>query len=296
MSAFKHWFLATRPKTLVAAIIPVVCATALAIGMFSFAHIDLLTTGLILLATICIQIGTNLINDAIDHCKGADTENRLGPKRMTQSGMLHAKHVMQAGFVFFGLAVIFGIPLALIGGFPIVLIGLISILLGYCYTGGPYPIAYKGLGEVFVFLFFGFTAVCGTYYLLLHESISLEALILSIQIGGLSSVILAVNNYRDHVTDKKAKKMTLAARFGSKFARYEIASLFLLVFVFNIFWLDRYGFKLFMFANFAVLPAYFVVQGVFKYKPSPILNRYLGLAALTELVFGICMATGFLLI
>ncbi len=293
MSTFKNWILATRPKTLVAAIIPVVCATALAIRESSLSEVNLWVALLILFATMFIQIGTNLVNDAIDFHKGADTEKRLGPKRVTQSGIFKPKTVMRMGIFCFFAAMILGIPLAMIGGFPIVLIGLVSIMLGYCYTGGPYPIAYKGLGEIFVFLFFGFMAICGTYYLLRNQ-VTIGCLFLSLQIGGLSSVILAVNNYRDYLTDRVVNKMTLAARFGPKFAQYEVLFLFLLVFVCNIYWLVKFGFILLLLGSIAKIPAFFVVRGVFIIKPSVQINKYLGLSALTELVFGLCITIGFL--
>jgi 1,4-dihydroxy-2-naphthoate polyprenyltransferase len=159
----KTWLLAFRPKTLTAAIVPVLVATALAFA--DQQTVKYWVTAFALLSATFIQIGTNFINDAIDFKKGADTHERVGPKRVTQSGLLSEKKVLLGGFICFALATLFGVPLVIEGGVPILIIGLISLAMGYCYTGGPYPLAYRGLGDLFVLIFFGLVAVCGTYYL-----------------------------------------------------------------------------------------------------------------------------------
>jgi len=294
MSSIKHWILAIRPKTLVAAIIPIMSATALAVSMTSLARVDLLISVCILLSTLSLQIGTNLCNDAIDFHKGADTAERIGPRRVSQSGLIKPRTVLKIGFLFFAIAIVFGIPLVIVGGWPILLIGIFSILLGYGYTGGPYPLAYKGLGELGVFLLFGFLAVCGTYYLLL-KNITFDCVILSLQIGALSSVILSLNNYRDIFTDRKAQKMTLAARFGVRFGRYEICLLFILAYLLNFYWLYKFGSIPFILSMLSIVFAFLVIKGIFRHLPSIEINKYLGLSALTELLFGLGLSFGLLL-
>lgn len=292
MTTLKNWILATRPKTLVACLIPILCATTLAYKMDAGSFLWSLSI-FAFLSTLCIQIGTNLVNDAIDFKKGADTQDRLGPTRVSQSGLIDSRLVLKAGFLFFICSMLFGIPLVLKGGMPIVAIGVFSILCGYWYTGGPYPIAYHGLGEFFVFLFFGFVAVCGLYFLQ-TDSVDAAAIVLSVQIGALASAILAINNYRDIETDQKAHKMTLAARFGRTFARCEVLFLYLLVYSLNLYWYMKYGFGLFILASFTSPIALFIVYGIFKSKPSKSINKYLGMAALVELLFGVFISFGFL--
>ncbi|HEV2719789.1 MAG TPA: 1,4-dihydroxy-2-naphthoate octaprenyltransferase, partial [Thermoanaerobaculia bacterium] len=153
------WLLAARPKTLAAAVVPVLVGVSLA----RFAHWPSFVFAL--LGAIFIQIGTNYVNDALDYRKGADTHERLGPLRVTQAGLLSAEAVLRGAIVCFALAAICGVPLIARGGWPIVVIGVTSIAAAYAYTGGPYPLAYHGLGELFVMVFFGIVAVCGTYYL-----------------------------------------------------------------------------------------------------------------------------------
>ena len=161
------WLLAFRPKTLTAAIVPVIVASALVIAE---AHtLQLYLSVCALLSAMFIQIGTNFVNDAIDFKKGADDEKRIGPTRMTQSGQLTHRQVLCGGFACFLIAALFGIPLVMTGGWVIVGIGLISILCGYIYTGGPFPLAYVGLGDLFVVVFFGLVAVTGTFYLHAHS-------------------------------------------------------------------------------------------------------------------------------
>src|SRR4051794_23693445 len=157
------WLLAARPKTLAAAVTPVLVGTALARNIAAAIHWPSLVFAL--LGAVFIQIGTNYVNDALDFKKGADTHTRLGPLRVTQAGLLDADKVLRGAYACFLLAALCGVPLILRGGWPIVIIGVASILAAYAYTGGPYPLAYHGLGEVFVMIFFGFVAVGGSFYL-----------------------------------------------------------------------------------------------------------------------------------
>jgi 1,4-dihydroxy-2-naphthoate octaprenyltransferase len=213
------WVLASRPKTLAAAVTPVLVGGALAYGGPLPLHWPSLICAT--LSAVCIQIGTNYINDALDFKKGADTHERLGPTRVTQAGLLSAEAVMRGAYVAFILAAAFGVPLILRGGWPILVVGIASIAAAYAYTGGPYPLAYHGLGELFVMIFFGVVAVCGTYYLQ-RLTLAPEAWLGGVAAGSLAVVILAINNLRDLDNDRASNKRTLAARFGPGFARAEI--------------------------------------------------------------------------
>jgi len=206
------WLMAARPRTLPAAIAPVLVGSAAAVqwvghlprwGAFFAA----------LVGSIFIQIGTNLANDYSDAKRGADTADRLGPVRVTSAGLVTPQRVMTATWIAFAVAVACGLYLATVAGPVIILVGIVSIAAGVLYTGGPRPYGYAGLGEVFVFLFFGLVAVNGSYYVQVEEIDALP-LLLSVAVGFLATAILVVNNVRDLETDRRADKMTLAVRIG----------------------------------------------------------------------------------
>jgi 1,4-dihydroxy-2-naphthoate polyprenyltransferase len=204
------WVMAARLRTLPAAIAPVLVGTSLAgtedrfrIGAFIAA----------LLGAIFIQVGTNLSNDYSDARRGADTEDRLGPVRVTAGGLVPPRQVLLATYVTFGLAVLCGAYLVYVAGPVLLAIGAASILAGILYTGGPRPYGYEGLGEVFVFLFFGIVAVAGSYFVQ-QEKLEWEAFALAVPVGLLAAAILVVNNVRDIDTDRRAGKRTLAVRLG----------------------------------------------------------------------------------
>jgi 1,4-dihydroxy-2-naphthoate octaprenyltransferase len=206
------WLMAARPRTLPAAIAPVLVGTAAAIywagklprpAAFAAA----------LVGSIFIQIGTNLANDYSDAKRGADTADRLGPVRVTSAGLVTPRRVLNATWIAFGVAVACGIYLTTVAGVVILVIGALSIAAGVLYTGGPRPYGYEGLGEVFVFLFFGLVAVNGSYYVQVEDLDALP-LGLSIAVGFVATAILVVNNVRDIETDRRAGKMTLAVRMG----------------------------------------------------------------------------------
>jgi 1,4-dihydroxy-2-naphthoate octaprenyltransferase len=206
------WLMAARPRTLPAAIAPVLVGTAAAIQWVG--HLPRLGAFIAaLVGSIFIQIGTNLANDYSDAKRGADTADRLGPVRVTSAGLVTPQRVMRATWIAFAVAVACGIYLATVAGVVILLIGAVSIAAGVLYTGGPRPYGYAGLGEVFVFLFFGLVAVNGSYYVQVEQLDALP-LGLSIAIGFLATAILVVNNVRDLETDRRAAKMTLAVRMG----------------------------------------------------------------------------------
>ncbi|HZH74650.1 MAG TPA: 1,4-dihydroxy-2-naphthoate polyprenyltransferase [Archangium sp.] len=217
----KTWLMAARPKTLTAALVPVMVGTALAYGLGVGRWLPALAA---LVGAMLIQIGTNLTNDYYDFKKGADTEERLGPKRVTQSGLIAPGTVLASALLCFGLAVVVGIYLVVVGGWPIVAIGLASVLAGYAYTGGPFPLAYNGLGDVFVFVFFGLVAVPGTFYVQ-ALTVGPAAWWAAIPVGAVGTAILVVNNLRDETTDTKANKRTLVVRFGSTAGKAEYVAL-----------------------------------------------------------------------
>lgn len=226
--SLRAWLLASRPATLSAALVPVAVGMALAHFLDGFSLWPALAA---LAGAIWIQIGTNFANDVYDHQKGADTGDRVGPMRAAQAGLLSPKQLFIGMAVTFGLATLCGFYLLLVGGWPIALIGAASIASGIAYTGGPYPLGYNGLGDIFVLVFFGFVAVCGTVYVQLLWVPGL-ALWLSIPVGALATAILVVNNIRDADTDVLCGKRTLAVRFGRGAARLEyvllIASAFII--------------------------------------------------------------------
>jgi len=216
-SLFKIWFDATRPKTLPAAAAPVLIGSAMAFHDQLFHLASAIAT---LLSAMFIQIGTNFANDYFDNVKGADTEERLGPRRATQAGLVSPQAMKMAFILTFSLAFLVGLYLIYRGGYPILIIGLSSILFGILYTGGPYPLGYNGLGDIFVLIFFGPVAVGGTYYVQTLE-INNIVLLAGLAPGLISAAILSINNLRDVYTDSNAGKRTLIVRFGVPFGKAE---------------------------------------------------------------------------
>ena len=220
--------MAARPRTLPAAIAPVLVGTAAAVEHVEDIHVGAFLAALV--GSIFIQIGTNLANDYSDAKRGADTADRLGPVRVTSSGLVAPRRVLVATWIAFAVAVAAGIYLATVAGIVILIVGAASILAGVLYTGGPRPYGYAGLGELFVFLFFGLVAVNGSYYVQL-EHLDWLPFGLSLAVGCLATAILVVNNARDIDTDRRAGKMTLAVRLGRQRTRNLYASLVGVAFV-----------------------------------------------------------------
>lgn len=220
-SPWRVWLSAMRPATLLAAAVPVWVGTALAAAD---GGVRPWVAWAALCGAGCIQIGTNLFNDYADFKSGADTADRLGPARASQCGWLRPETVLRGAVVSFGLATCAGFWLLYLSGWPVVLMGVASILAGMAYTGGPYPLGYHGLGDAFVFVFFGLVAVCGTYYLQVG-AVSGPCMGAAAAVGALATAILVVNNLRDRHTDAPAGKRTLAVRWGSAFARWQYAIL-----------------------------------------------------------------------
>jgi 1,4-dihydroxy-2-naphthoate polyprenyltransferase len=227
VSPLRLWLVAARPRTLPAAVAPVLVGTALAQHEGTF---HALRFACALVGSVFIQVGTNLANDYSDARRGADTEDRLGPVRVTAGGLMPPRRVLVGTWVAFGIAVAAGAYLVAVAGWQLLLVGAASIAAGVLYTGGPRPYGYEGLGEAFVFLFFGVVAVAGSYYVQVEE-LEWGAFALSAPIGLLAAAILVVNNVRDVDTDRRAGKMTLAVRLGRPRARRLYAAMVGLAFV-----------------------------------------------------------------
>lgn len=280
--------MAARPKTLTAALIPVVVGTALTANHDW--RVDWLLALCCFLCAVGIQIGTNLINDALDFKKGTDTDKRIGPIRVAQQGLLTPADVMKGGGLALFFGALFGLPLVIKGGIPISLLLALSLLLAYLYTGGPYPLSYRGLGELFVFIFFGLVGTAGTFYIqTLH--FGWPALVAGTQIGLLATLMIAVNNVRDYYTDKEANKRTIVVRFGINFGKGVITFCALTPFLIGFYW----------HAQAALLPlitlpiALIIVRRVWILPPSKAYNEILGSSALLHLSFGLFLATGLVL-
>ncbi|MBA2429347.1 MAG: 1,4-dihydroxy-2-naphthoate polyprenyltransferase [Thermoleophilaceae bacterium] len=215
MSPLRLWVSAARPRTLPAAVAPVLVGTALAV---SEGALRPLAFACALVGSVFIQIGTNLSNDYSDARRGADTDDRLGPVRVTAGGLMPPRQVLVGTYLAFGIAVLAGVYLIAVAGVELLIVGVVSILAGVLYTGGPRPYGYEGLGELFVFLFFGVVAVTGSYFVQ-TERLSLEAVALSVPVGLLAAAIIVVNNVRDVDTDRRAGKRTLAVKLGRRRAR-----------------------------------------------------------------------------
>jgi 1,4-dihydroxy-2-naphthoate octaprenyltransferase len=284
--SFGKWMRAVvsgaRLKTLAAGIVPVWLGGVLAWKLTG--NFDGWLWSCTLLGALCIQIATNFFNDAVDGKKGADGEKRTGPRRLTGTGEMSFGQVMSLGAVFLTGAVIFGTFLCMARGWPMVLIGLPSLFLAYGYTGGPFPLAYRGLGEIFVILFFGFIAVMGTVFIQTGTWPS-EAILLGGQVGLLSAVLISVNNFRDREEDAKVGKKTLAVRFGPKVAAFVIWLEIKVAALLGIGWLVI-GYPLFGFASIPVFVIGMrIIWGVLTMPPGKAFNRLLALGALELILF-----------
>jgi 1,4-dihydroxy-2-naphthoate octaprenyltransferase len=219
VSIIQKWWLAARPKTLPAAISPVLVGSGVA---FSTGHFRLAPALVALFASIMIQIGTNLVNDVVDFLHGADNTDRLGPMRVTQAGLLTPRQVWTGAFISFGLATLAGIYLVILGGIPILLVGVVCIFLGIIYSAGPFPLTKNGLGDIFAFLAFGLTGVCGTAYVI-AGFLPPSAWTCGVGVGALVTAILIVNNIRDIETDRRAGRRNIPVIFGRKGGEIEYA-------------------------------------------------------------------------
>ncbi len=282
MASLFDWIAAARPKTLGAAIAPVAvgCALAAKIGGAFDVKLALCTLG----SCAALQIATNFFNDALDAIKGADTAARIGPRRITASGRADAGTVKIAAWLMLVMATLLAVPLFEARGWPILLIGLPSLYFCFGYTGGPVPLAYRGLGELFVILFFGFVAVAGTTFVQTGEWY-VEAMVAGFQIGCLSTVLIAINNLRDLEEDRRANKRTLAARLGLTFARWEITLLIVAAHAAGSYWFAHGWERAFMLPLVTLPLGFFITWRVLVEAPGRGHNRLLALSGMQLLAF-----------
>lgn len=290
-STFRIWYLAARPRTLPAAVAPIVVGTAVAVREDAFVWWVAL---LALVTALLLQIAANFANDAIDAKKGSDTADRTGPTRITAAGYVSYNQVMNATWMTLVVAACTGIPLLIRGGWPFVALGIASLICAVAYTGGPFPISYLGLGEVFVFLFFGLIAVTGTAYLQTGDLTALS-LAASVPPGAMIVGILIINNYRDREQDEKVNKRTVAVRIGPKNTRIEyyvmLALTALSPFLFWAFgWLNAWAL-----VTVLCWPMFRDLIMQVQTLHGPALNITLGLTGKTALVHSVLLGLAFVL-
>ena len=289
MPSLRIWLMAARLRTLPAAVAPVLVGTALADTRGS---IDWIAVAAAILGALFIQVGTNLSNDYSDARRGADTDDRLGPVRVTAGGLVPPRQVLVATYLSFAMAVLCGVYLIAVAGPVLLLIGAASILAGILYTGGPRPYGYEGLGEVFVFLFFGVVAVTGSYYVQ-QQNLPWEAFALAVPVGLLASAILVVNNVRDIDTDRRAGKRTLAVRLGRDRTRRLYAAMVAVAYLTApIPWL--FGpLSPWLLLPFLTLPlAVRLIRTVSTHTDGPTLNGALAGTGMLEFLFCVLLAGG----
>jgi 1,4-dihydroxy-2-naphthoate polyprenyltransferase len=292
MSAVRIWLMAARLRTLPAAIAPVLVGTSLA----GFEHdFHALRFAAALIGAIFIQVGTNLSNDYSDARRGADAEDRLGPVRVTAGGLVPPAQVLVATYVSFGVAVLAGIYLIAVAGWLLLAIGAASILAGVLYTGGPRPYGYAGLGEVFVFLFFGVVAVAGSYYVQTRH-LQWEAFALSVPVGLLAAAILIVNNVRDIESDRRADKRTLAVKLGRERTRVMFTATVLLAYPLALVTWVAGPLTAWLALSWLSLPLALALIRIVRTKTDgPSLNGALARSGMLQLCFCVLLSVGLVL-
>lgn len=291
VNGWRAWLLAARPKTLPAGMVPVLAAGAIAWGSGYFHAIALLAA---LLGSMLIQIGTNFANDLFDYKKNADTADRIGPVRVTQAGLVTPRQMALATMMIFSAATVAGIYLVYRGGWPIVMIGLISITCGVLYTAGRWALGYIGLGDLFVFVFYGPVALAGTYYVQALD-ISNEIIMAGIPFGMISTSILVVNNLRDMENDRICGKKTLAVRLGKRFSQIEYTVLLVGAAIVSGIIGIIYD-RSYLFLTFAYLPfSIRLIKTVFTTDDGKTLNDALASTGRLLILFGILFGAGWLL-
>jgi 1,4-dihydroxy-2-naphthoate octaprenyltransferase len=284
----QSWILASRPKTLLASVVPVVTGSALAISEKKFV---LLYSLIALVCSVLIQVGTNYVNDLYDFLKGADNAKRKGPERVLASGWIKVTEMKIASVLVFLTSFVFGLYLVYVSGTVVLIIGMLSIIAGIAYTAGPFPLAYNGLGDIFVFLFFGLVGTMGTYYVQAHNFSALS-FIASLPVGALITNILVVNNYRDIEEDRSAKKYTLAVIFGKGFTKFEYISFILISFLVPIILFFGFNFHYWIFLPYLSIPiAINLIRMLFQLDGIE-LNKTLELTAKFSALFGLLFSIG----
>jgi 1,4-dihydroxy-2-naphthoate octaprenyltransferase len=288
----RAWLMAIRPKTLPAAVSPVLVGTALAVADEAFSPMPALAA---MVCALLIQIGTNLANDYFDYVKGADVAERKGPTRVAQSGLISLTQLRAGTIIIFMLAALVGLYLVLVGGWPIMAIGAASLISAVVYTGGPFPVGYHGMGDLFVFLFFGLAAVCGTYYL---QTLTLNAAAVTaaVPVGALTVAILVVNNLRDIETDRQTGKRTLAVMLGVRGTHFEYVVLLAIAYAVPWLFLLADWASAWVLLPWLTLPlAIGLVRRLYKTVEGPPLNRVLAGTANLDLAFSLLFALGLVL-
>ncbi len=287
----KSWVLAARPKTLPAAFVPVIVGSSAASFDGKF---NLLAAIVALICSLLIQIGTNFSNDLYDYLKGADGKTRKGPMRVLASGLVSIKEMQVAITLVFGLTFFIGLYLVWLGGTIILIIGILSILSGMAYTAGPFPLAYNGLGDLFVFIFFGFVGTVGTYYVHTLE-ITMLPILASIPVGGLITNILVVNNYRDIDEDRITGKNTLAVIFGKTFSKVQYVMIIIVSYVIPVILYILFKESILIFLPLITLPLAVKLIFMLNTMHGKELNKTLELSAKLSAAYGILLAAGLLL-
>ena len=282
------WILATRPRTLPAAVAPVIVGTGMAVADGKFQFMPALAA---LLGAFLLQIGVNLANDYFDFKKGIDTSDRLGPVRVTQSGLISPDRVRFAMILVLSGAVAVGLYLTAVAGWPIFAAGIACIAASLAYSGGPYPLASHGLGDLFVFIFFGLVAVCGTYYVQ-ALTVTVQVLWISVPIGLLITAIIVVNNLRDIPTDQKSGKNTLAVILGERGSKLEYLLLVIGAYIMPAVFFVSGGFSAWVLLPLLSIPLSIRnIIAVYNNK-GPSLNQVLAKTAALSLVFSLLLAAG----
>ncbi len=288
VSARSAWWQAVRPATLTASAAPVLVGTGVAWAEGVFAPGPALAA---LVGASLLQVGANFANDVFDFERGADNEHRLGPQRATQQGWISAAQMKRAMWLAFAGAAVVGLYLTSVAGWPVLALGLLSIAAAYLYTGGPKPYGYLGLGDLSVFLFFGFGAVAGTYFVQAHV-LSLLVLVASVPIGALATAILVVNNLRDIETDARSGKLTLAVRLGDAATRVYYQLLLAVAYVVPLVLWWRGLAAPWVMLPFLSLPLALKLAGRMRHERGLALNGCLVQTARLEVVFGLLFALG----
>jgi 1,4-dihydroxy-2-naphthoate octaprenyltransferase len=290
-SKLHSWILASRPKTLPAAFVPVLVGSALAVSVDMF---YLPYSIVALLCALLIQIGTNFTNDLYDYLRGADSKERKGPSRVLASGLISVKEMKIGSLIVFGSAFLLGLYLVYSAGLVVLWIGVISIFAGIIYTAGPFPLAYNGMGDIFVFIFFGIVGTMGTFYL--HtQQFSFVSFLASLPVGALTTNILVVNNYRDIAEDKAAGKNTLAVVLGRSFSRWEFIILLFVSYAVSLILFLKYNFNFWIFLPYITIPfAIYLIRMLFELKGEA-LNKTLELTAKFAGIYGLLFSAGLIL-
>ena len=291
-SKMNAWMLATRPRTLPAAVAPVVLGSAVAVADKSFVWLPAVAA---LIVALLLQIGVNLANDYFDYLKGIDTQDRLGPLRVTQSGLIPANQVKAGIILTLILSLIPGLYLITVGGLPVFIIGLACICAALAYSGGPFPLASHGLGDLFVFIFFGLVAVCGTYYV---QALHLRPLVwlMGVIEGLLITAILVVNNLRDIESDRQAGKRTLAVIIGDRGSKIEYVLLLAGAYIIPIIlWLGGRMSAWVLLPLLSLPIALSLIHLIWKNPADPILNQGLARTAKLTLIYSLLLSLGIIL-